>query len=111
MGKPVFKPSKTVSSITSGRVRDDSYDDTVRTAFEQKGKVFESEVSNEDVDDVRKGLARSALYLKVRIATDFEQNAEKGTWIVRFSAHDKMPRNGSRKPVESESAETETADA
>lgn len=132
MAKPVFKPSATVTAIASGRVRDDSYDDAVKAAYADKGKVFESEFSNAEIDEVRKGLQRSALFLNVRLATDFEQITENedvpakvnskgeetapatvkyGKTVVRFSAHDKMSRNGSRKPAEGETAETESADA
>lgn len=125
--KVAFKPSKTVAEIKSGRTRDDSFDEPVKVAYAAKGQVFEAEYPNDEVDEVRRGLARSALYLKVRVATDFEEiepdvtdkdgNVTKvGKTVVRFSAHDKMPRNGSRK-VEtattdadgSETGETETA--
>ena len=123
MGK--FAPSKTVAKIESGRVRDASYDEDVQTAFAEKGKVFEATYPNSEIDDVRKGLQRSALFLKVRLATDFEEiskdvdvpakvnakgeetapaHVKYGETIVRFSAHDKMPRNGSRKPVENADA-------
>lgn len=114
---PVFKVSKTVPAIESGRVRDTTYDETVKTAYDSKGTVFEAEFPDSEVQEVRKGLARSALYLKVRLATEYEETG-KGTTIVRFSAHDKMSRNGSRKPkadtVETatvESPDVETADA
>lgn len=113
---PTFKVSKTVPEIESGRVRDTTYDETVSNAYTQKGTVFEAEFPNDQIDDVRKGLARSALYLKVRIATRYEET-DKNTTIVYFSAHDKMARNGSRKPkadVETATVEnpaTETADA
>lgn len=96
MAKIKFVESKTVDRIVSGRVRDDSFDEPVRTAYENKGKVYEAKVKADEVDEYRKGLQRSALYLKVRVATDFEDNGD-GTWTVRFSAHDKMARNGSRK--------------
>lgn len=138
-GIPAFAPSKTVSAIESGRVRDTTYDQPVKDAYEKKGQVFEAEFPNDQIGDVRKGLARSALYLKVRLATDFEEitpdveipakvnskgeetapaTVKYGKTIVRFSAHDKMSRNGSRKPkgdnVETatdENPAVETADA
>ena len=100
-----FGESKTVKEIKSGRVRDDSYDQYVKAAYENKGTVFEfKNVKNEDVEDVRKGLQRSANFLKVRIAGPEYTDNENGTTTIHFSAHDKMPRNGSRK------VETATAD-
>ncbi len=98
-----FKPSDKVSTIKSGRTRDDSYDKFVSAAYAEKGKVFEATVKTETVDDVRKGLQRSAHFLNVRIAGPEYQDNGDGTTTVFFSAHDKMPRNGSRK--------VETADA
>jgi hypothetical protein len=101
-----FAPSKTVTVIESGRVRDDTYDGPVKAAYEAKGTVFEATYKNEEIEDVRKGLARSALFLKVRLAgPEYKDNGD-GTTTVYFSAHDKMPRNGSRK-----AADVETADA
>jgi len=111
MALPKFKPSKTVEKLVSGRTRDDSYDAPVQTAYAEKGKVFEATVPADEIEDVRKGLQRSALYLKVRVTTDFQKN-DDGTWTVYFSANDKMPRNGSRKAVENADAptgDTETA--
>lgn len=99
-----FKPSTTVEKIVSGRVRDDSFDAPVSEAYKTKGKVYEAQVSAGDVEEYRKGLQRSALFLGVRVATDFEENGD-GSYTVRFSAHDKMARNGSRK------ATVESADA
>lgn len=133
MGK--FAPSETVKAIQSGRVRDASYDEDVQAAYQDKGRVFEATYPNNEIEEVRKGLSRSALFLKVRLATDFEEiekdvevpaktnakgeetapaHVKYGKTIVRFSAHDKMARNGSRKPTETATASTadvETADA
>lgn len=109
-----FVPSKTVKEIQSGRVRDDSFDAAVQAAYEAKGTVFEATYKDDEIDNVRKGLARSAQFLKVRIAgPEYNVNGD-GTTTVYFSAHDKMPRNGSRKPVETADAvagDVETADA
>lgn len=105
MALPTFKPSKKVQKLVSGRTRDDSYDAPVQMAYAEKGKVFEATVPADEVDEVRKGLQRSALYLKVRVTSDFQDNGD-GTWTVYFSANDKMPRNGSRKPVENADAPT-----
>lgn len=98
MAKLQFGESKEVQEIKSGRVRDDSYDQYVKTAYATPGKVFEfKNVANEDLDDVRKGLQRSANFLKVRIAGPEYTDHGNGKTTVYFSAHDKMPRNGSRK--------------
>jgi hypothetical protein len=114
MAKLQFGESKDVQEIKSGRVRDDSYDEYVRTAYENKGKVFEfKNVANEDVEDVRKGLQRSANFLRVRIAGPEYTDHGNGKTTIHFSAHDKMPRNGSRKveTATADAADVETADA
>jgi hypothetical protein len=105
---PTFKPSKTVTEIESGRTRDTTYDETVSTAYASKGTVFEAEFPTDKIDDVRKGLQRSALFLNVRVATRYEET-DKGTTIVYLSAHDKMARNGSRK-VKKDTTETATVE-
>lgn len=113
MAKLTFGESKDVTEIKSGRTRDDSYDEYVTAAYAQKGKVFEfKNVPNEDLDEVRKGLQRSANHLKVRIAGPEYTDHGNGKTTVHFSAHDKMPRNGSRK-VETATVESadESADA
>lgn len=114
MAKLSFGESKHVTEIKSGRVRDDSYDEYVRTAYAESPKVFEfKNVPNEDLEEVRKGLQRSANFLKVRIAGPEYEDHGNGKTTVYFSAHDKMKRNGSRKveTAEVESDEVETATA
>lgn len=114
MAKLQFGESKEVQEIKSGRTRDDSYDEFVEKAYAEKGKVFEfKNVPNEDLDDVRKGLQRSANFLKVRIAGPEYTDHGNGKTTVYFSAHDKMPRNGSRKveTATADAADVETADA
>ncbi len=112
MAKLQFGESKDVTEIKSGRVRDASYDQYVQAAYDAKGKVFEfKNVPNEDLDDVRKGIQRSAHYLGVRIAGPEYTDHGNGKTTVHFSAHDKMKRNGSRKPetADADSASVETA--
>lgn len=89
--KVKFVESKTVDRIESGRVRDDSFDGPVKTAYENKGKVYETEINADEVEDYRKGLQRSALFLKIGITTDFEDKGN-GKWAVRFVARDKQSR-------------------
>lgn len=114
MAKLQFGESKDVTEIKSGRTRDDSYDEYVRTAYANKGKVFEfKNVPNDEVEEIRKGLQRSAQYLKVRIAGPEYADHGNGKTTVYFSAHDKMSRNGSRKveTATTGTAAAETADA
>jgi hypothetical protein len=100
-----FTKSERVTTIRTGRVRDDKYDEIVSAAYADKGTVFEDTFPDSEIDDVRRGLARSAQFLKVRLGgPEYSENGN-GTTTVYFSAHDKMPRNGSRK------VETATADA
>lgn len=92
MAKPNFKPSKTVQTLQSGRYRDDSFDDVVRMANAERGKVFEETVKTAEIaEDYRKGLDRSMKYLNeteglsLSLTKDFETNAD-GSVTVRFSA-------------------------
>lgn len=89
--KVQFSESKTVDKLVSGRTRDDSFDGPVKTAYENKGKVYETTVKNEDVEEYRKGLQRSALFLGIGITTDFEDKGD-GKTVVRFVARDKQSR-------------------
>jgi hypothetical protein len=96
-----FKPSKTVTKLATGRVRDDEFDAVVKMANDSRGTVFEDTVTAERAEEIRKGVERSVKYLNdesksgvnlnVAVAKEFE-TLEDGNVIVRLSAGPKSPR-------------------
>jgi hypothetical protein len=108
--KPNFKPSKTVTSLQSGRTRDDSFDDVVRMANAERGKVFEDTVKDrETAEEYRKGLDRSLKYLNetealaASLTKDFEEKAD-GSVTVRFAV---VARRARRTKVNGDAPETD----
>lgn len=100
--KPNFKPSKTVTSLQSGRTRDDSFDDVVRMANAERGKVFEDTVKDrETAEEYRKGFDRSLKYLNetegltASLTKDFEEKAD-GSVTVRFAVVARRARRTKR---------------
>ncbi len=90
MSTPNFKASKTVTELSSGRVRDDRFDATIRTALTKVKTVFEEIVKDEGTaDEYRRGLERSMKFLNdtenvrhtVKVEFDYHDN---GTVTVLF---------------------------
>jgi hypothetical protein len=119
---PNFKPSKAVKELPNGKVRDGSFDDAVRMAWAEPGKVFEDIAADKDTaDEYRKGLARSAKWLHdehkipVRVTDHYEdemvdEKDEKGKLtgnkipsgrvLVYFAAVEKRPSPRGKKAAD-----------
>lgn len=101
-------PNFTESSdavLRSGRMRDDSFDDAVRLANDNRGKVYEETVADvETAEDYRKGLDRSVKYLNdkeksgvcldVSVIKEFTTH-DDGSVTVKFSATARRTRAAS----------------
>lgn len=102
-----FKPSKTVSALKSGRMRDDEFDALVREAAANRDKVYEDTVSPERAEEIRKGLDRSVKYLNdkdksgenlnVSLLKEFidneDDNGDVVSVMVRFQATERRKVN------------------